>query len=159
MYDRREKEYLIYGYPPISFSDCLNNLHLRTTARNIISFHEESYLTTMVKEHWHVNVFVFISFDDAKGEKYDILVGCYLFYVWTKSKEKNIWHFGHFDSYLFMLFALCLNQIKGEKYMTFWKLCVYAWTKLNIWIYWWILISCNDWIKWLYIDCLIVLND
>ena len=97
LYDRRERVPYIWVSTHI-FPNCLNNLHLRTTARNIISFHEESYLTTMVKEHWHVNVFVFIFFYDAKEEKYDIL-------VW-------------------LVDLLCLNQIKEEKCAMF-NFCCY----------------------------------
>jgi hypothetical protein len=33
-----EREYLIYGYHPISFLDCFNHQHLRTTARKLYPF-------------------------------------------------------------------------------------------------------------------------
>ena len=88
LYDRRER------VPNICVSSHILSGLFKSSAfkdhdKEIISFHEESYLTTMVKEHLHVNVFVFI-FYDAKEEKYDILVGCYLFYVLTKSRKREM---------------------------------------------------------------------
>ena len=109
--------------------------------------------------------FWFLCLNQIKGEKYDMIghfgsylniwhfgsnhYGCYyLFYVWTKFKERNIWHCGHFGFYLLMLFAnqetniwhfghfscywfwlvivLWLNQINGKKY---WMVVGNAWTK------------------------------
>ena len=90
LYDRKERVSNIWVSSHI-LSGLLKLSAFKDHGKEIISFHEESYLTTMVKEHLHVNVFVFI-FYDAKEEKYDILVGCYLFYVLTKSRKREMYY-------------------------------------------------------------------
>jgi hypothetical protein len=92
LYDRRERVPNIWVSSHI-LSGLLKSSAFKDHGKEIISFYEESYLTTMVKEHWHVNVFVFIFFFfNAKEEKYDILVGCYLFYVLTKSRKREMYY-------------------------------------------------------------------
>jgi hypothetical protein len=59
LYDRRERIPNIWVSSHI-LSRLLQSSAFKDYGKEIISFHEESYLTTMVKEHWHVNVFVFI---------------------------------------------------------------------------------------------------